>query len=475
MGNIATPNTPHCLGFQQASLSVGNKTFSTQNPPISYSIDGSTVTVFDALGVLGITSYSSDDFVEISSSPASPNTNYCSSAKAILTWSSGTIETLNTPISYQLRSNIVEWGNSGIVQGSYTAPTAINSASIQSNTNKLLINGQVETFNKPVASWQNIPQSQNILRYQKHDGTWVELPYLSYSIVNRTGFSEFLGDLGSGYADSVGKSFLSRAGQPYTLFAGGDGGFGGTAVCDPVYASIDNWATRYIEPAIGLAINGQIRFFLGYEISTRIYGRSNLYFSSGIEAKFIDIFYPDNSGTYFVNVYIQGDHTRLKVENLDGSFTEFADFITYQEIVQSSCILRVTFSDNTTQDLTYQTCPTVQSLPGCTVAIVLANSTTENIQVNPCPDFVNVINNEVTVFDGTGQIFKTDYLMPPLNFQVTCYDFNVTEVSYVCQGDCPSGTEFRCVCPATNTIMCYGFDPENPNVFKPLFTTQITS
>jgi hypothetical protein len=52
MGNIATPNTPYCFGFQQASLSVGNKTFSTQNPPISYSIDGSTVTVFDALGML---------------------------------------------------------------------------------------------------------------------------------------------------------------------------------------------------------------------------------------------------------------------------------------------------------------------------------------------------------------------------------------------------------------------------------------
>jgi hypothetical protein len=422
MGNIATPNTPYCLGFQQASLSVGNKTFSTQNPPISYSIDGSTVTVFDALGAIGITSYSSNDFVEISSSPASPNTNYCSSAKAVLSWSGGTVETLNAPISYQLRSNIVEWGNDGIVQGFYNAPMAVNSASIESNTNKLLINGQVQTFNKQILSWETSPQSGGI-----------EVDWGGGDI-----------DLLTGTTWEVEKRLR--------FF-----GVGFTNLCVPynwegfAYAPIDAVVT--IEQPFRGGCPGGVDYFLD------VYYDGILFFRTfGFKPT--------------ISFEIYGYKVTSNTEETSERQTTIPPNVT---LLTGSCDLIINFTDTTQQEISFDECPTVESIPGCTVAIIFADATTESILVNPCPDFVNIINNEVTVSDGTGQIFKTDYLTPPLNFQVTCYDFNVTEVSYVCQGDCPSGTEFRCVCPTTNTIMCYGFDPENPNVFKPLFTTQVTS
>lgn len=82
---------------------------------------------------------------------------------------------------------------------------------------------------------------------------------------------------------------------------------------------------------------------------------------------------------------------------------------------------------------------------------------------------------QVTVSDSTGQIFSRTYSTEPTNFRVTCYDYDIGEISYVCEGECPSGTEFQCRCEASNTLMCYGWDPNNENVFKPLYTTTITS
>lgn len=81
----------------------------------------------------------------------------------------------------------------------------------------------------------------------------------------------------------------------------------------------------------------------------------------------------------------------------------------------------------------------------------------------------------VTVNDATGQIFSAEYSTEPTNFRVTCFDYDIGEVTYACEGECPSGTEFQCRCEASNTLMCYGWDPENENVFKPLYTTSITS
>lgn len=80
----------------------------------------------------------------------------------------------------------------------------------------------------------------------------------------------------------------------------------------------------------------------------------------------------------------------------------------------------------------------------------------------------------LTVTDATGQIFSREFEVEPTNFVVRCYDYDITEVKYVCEGACPSA-EFECRCEVSNTLMCYGWDPENENVFKPLFTTSITS
>jgi hypothetical protein len=493
MGNIATPNTPYCLGFQQASLSVGNKTFSTQNPPISYSIDGSTVTVFDALGAIGITSYSSNDFVEISSSPASPNTNYCSSAKAVLSWSGGTVETLNAPISYQLRSNIVEWGNDGIVQGFYNAPMAVNSASIESNTNKLLINGQVQTFNKQILSWETSPQSggievdwgggdKEVLPGESWEQTTLSVPLYIYAKslnITWSGNTIYFSPNpfgGEGLLVKVATSPIRNlfvceyngSSNPWRIthyiwgWSFGNENIPASWVFSSFNSIQTNRFTQYLrdpcwfEQALG---NNGENIFTASDCPT---GRNA---TGSLESP---------QGDWVSR--IMSSQPVIRITTNTGAISERQTTIPPNvTLLTGSCDLIINFTDSTQQEISFDECPTVESIPGCTVAIIFADATTESILVNPCPDFVNIINNEVTVSDGTGQIFKTDYLTPPLNFQVTCYDFNVTEVSYVCQGDCPSGTEFRCVCPTTNTIMCYGFDPENPNVFKPLFTTQVTS
>jgi len=79
---------------------------------------------------------------------------------------------------------------------------------------------------------------------------------------------------------------------------------------------------------------------------------------------------------------------------------------------------------------------------------------------------------DVSVSDATGEIASRSYTVEPINFQAICYDYDISEVSYACIG-CPSGTLFECTCPATNTKYCYGFDPDNPDVFKPLFESPI--
>lgn len=81
----------------------------------------------------------------------------------------------------------------------------------------------------------------------------------------------------------------------------------------------------------------------------------------------------------------------------------------------------------------------------------------------------------VTINDASGQIFSREYNVAPTNFIVRCYDYDLSRLTYACEGECPSGTEFQCKCEASNTLTCYGWDPENENIFKPLFTTSITS
>jgi hypothetical protein len=83
---------------------------------------------------------------------------------------------------------------------------------------------------------------------------------------------------------------------------------------------------------------------------------------------------------------------------------------------------------------------------------------------------VTLVGFVLSVSDSTGEIFNAEYTVEPIDFTVTCFDYKV-DASYACSAQCPSGAVFQCVCPATNSRYCYGFDPDNPDLFHPLFVT----
>lgn len=102
MGKPANPGVPYCTGGTQGILSVNGQFVKTTNPPISYSANSSTLTVSDAAGILETIDLS-DDLVLTSSNDAAPGTPYCGgSAKSVLTWNGGSVETRSPPIEYSL-------------------------------------------------------------------------------------------------------------------------------------------------------------------------------------------------------------------------------------------------------------------------------------------------------------------------------------------------------------------------------------
>ncbi|ANV84621.1 hypothetical protein AWQ21_09625 [Picosynechococcus sp. PCC 7003] len=229
-------------------------------------------------------------------------------------------------------------------------------------TKGLLINGSPWTAPKEIQSWDP-NQPQNVLRYKKHTGAWVELPFLSYSIVNRTGYSEEVCRFTVPLNSPAYQTFYPRAGMPYTLWAEGRGVFSADgSQCDAVYASTNNWQSRFIVSEIGLNVNGARRFFQGgIEPAPSVYGRGQNYFSSPVSVRFDDVAYEDNSGSLILAVFIEGNHTRLRVQKLDETFVEFADFVEYS-VVTGDCLLTITYTDGSTQELTYPECPTVEPL-----------------------------------------------------------------------------------------------------------------
>ena len=79
----------------------------SENPPVSFSVSGETVTISDSIGAIATVPL--DEVLgEGVSQEAAPDTDYCDGkAKAVLTWDGGgRIETLNTPISYSITETI---------------------------------------------------------------------------------------------------------------------------------------------------------------------------------------------------------------------------------------------------------------------------------------------------------------------------------------------------------------------------------
>lgn len=322
MGTTASPSTPYCSGFQLAALSVGGQIFITQNPPISYAISGTTITVSDAGGVIGTADLSGNLVLE-STQSASPSTNYCGGKpKAVLKWDKGTIETKNTPISYTLSSSVSCNATLGTLLGSIS-----------------------------------------------YLGTNSAYTYPSFNFV---------------------------AGQAYTIIVSGDYSFGPPNIrVDGNYATNNNYATRFVS---GSATQNTAGLNLGDPSIP--YNPAHVYqkcfispISGAIGFRCGDSFWLDNSGSISVQFY-EGT-----------AITEYT----------------------------------------------------------------------LTVSDSTGIIASYEYNQEPADFVVSCYDYDLKEVSYVCEGNCPGGTEFQCKCVAENKLSCFGYDPADPNWFRPLFVTQLTA
>jgi len=106
------------------------------------------------------------------------------------------------------------------------------------------------------------------------------------------------------------------------------------------------------------------------------------------------------------------------------------------------------------------------------ISLVIADGGTVSVNTGGHTVSAYSFDHELIISDSTGEIFRRTYRNEPTGFQAICYDYDISEVSYACTG-CPSGTLFECTCPATNTKYCYGFDPDNPDVFKSLFESPI--
>lgn len=286
MGKIAQPNTPYCGGFTQGAISAGGQIFTTQNPPISYTLSGKTATISDATGVIGSVDLS-DNLTAETTTSASEGVDYCAGKiKAVLRWSNGSVSTLAPPIRY------------------------------------------TKTF------------------------TGLALYRLIHSAYGGTQIRE------REVVSASGSFAVSR---------------NGCLTSDPAILA----ACQYCQNTFGLGIN--------YITTDGGIGRN-----------------------------LAGEAQILNCNNDSGVFTSIVKL----------------------QDLSSR--------------------------------------YQVTVTDSTGQIFSRQYNTEPTDFQVTCYDYDITEVKYVCEGACPSA-EFECRCEESNTLMCYDWDPNNPDIFKPLFTTSITS
>lgn len=105
MGKPARPGEYYCGSFTKGVIAINGQFFTTNNPPLSYTLSGTTATISDAGGFLG-TADLTGDLTIVSTESASPGVNYCGGKqKTRLRWNGGGIETesvqsFNPPISY---------------------------------------------------------------------------------------------------------------------------------------------------------------------------------------------------------------------------------------------------------------------------------------------------------------------------------------------------------------------------------------
>ncbi len=425
MGKLATPNTDYCSTFPQGSISIEGKIFSTENPPISYSVSGNVATITDATGAIGSVILASEP-VPQSTFPAEPNTPYCTGKpRAKLQWSSGSQTTDNPPISYSLATSsfdVVYWGVESETLGEYVAPKDVSTASIIQLPRGIQVdwgNGDIDILTGE--TW-SISTSQNWKLFTTliYDGSY------SCSVVNQwygaAGFSRHLG--AAGYPPS-GKDWRAK------ILTEGTNQLRGTSA---VQSSDRGWR-------LGVAVRDGV-------CPNKDGWNTNCWVVDGNGNRIFSYAYKSNSVTYRDYVQIEISITKTTVTTDTAETSEREDKTPNISVIDGNCAIAITYTDNTT----------------------------EQIPVDSCPEWVNVRTEttyNLAIADSTGTIGTFEYEVQPIDFVATCFDYSFPTANYACQGECPSGTEFQCVCPTNNTLYCYGFSDEN--TFEVLFSSPISA
>lgn len=265
--------------------------------------------------------------------------------------------------------------------GRFVASKDVASAAI-AQSNQLLIDGNLQTFSKNIANFQNIPQS---------------------SLQVDWGFGRI--ENISGATHTKTEASVTAEAWRYTINFVRAGGGTGSAITDSFEHPIVSIGTcedyTYLKSIVVAQIGtnaptnvcGESLLFGGYTTTTcatfqRIATLPILnYQSRGVNA-FVSFTVTKTS--------IRRTCTKTEVRvtsNESGQVSKcWKDLNANPTVttVNNGCILRVFFTDGTSQDLSYPTCPTVQQSSGSSIFIVFSDGTTTTIPLTYQPIWVQV-------------------------------------------------------------------------------------
>jgi hypothetical protein len=406
MGKVAKPNTPYCGEFTQGAISAGGAIFVTQNPPISYTLDGATATISDATGVIGT---------------ADLTGNLVEESKTKITSSSGC-------------------GCDGFPKVEINGFVSNNPPICWATKTKgLLINGNPWTAPKEIQSWSTQQQSEPELQVTWPTGevdviagtTWTTTSFL------KGGWFEYSRSRAHWLSGAAKCTYYSVIRALRTTRLPVIITFSNTSTTEWLpYPSID-WSQLTTTQSQDRDPGATWTYDEG-DPDTRCPGelRRPFCYRNGVRVGALDTnleafaYFETREGAYQVT------------SNTGASIRRESEVAPTVKVLGQGCNLNITYTDGEIQTLNYPDCPTVEPLQ------CLEVSDQGGVLTDICP-------SDTEAF-------------------LTCYDYDIREVTYSCEGNCPSA-EFECRCETSNTLMCYGWDPNDPDVFKPLFTTSITS
>lgn len=238
---------------------------------------------------------------------------------------------------------------------------------------QLLINGQIQTFNQPVSSWQPIPQNQVQINWGGGDietisGTSATKSQVAQNIpfVRYRGGCQIYDRFNGAYLGELPIQFIStQFPSNFRIWHCGVGTEARVSVditaLRPTgleYFCGQPWSVYYPDTPLTLSY-AYGRFTFRSTSSSRTHRDNHSY-------RFLE-FWSEGSGTY-------ADVVKTVVLSNTGAMSERWGNLNPQiTTITSSCILRVTFENGTTQDLNYPTCPTVAWAFNCPSACTIAD------------------------------------------------------------------------------------------------------